>query len=189
MGARSSPEGYRVAVGRYGLPVRTRAATRRRWSVAAIVLVPVVVASCSRSGGAAKSSTSGRPAACTYVAKLDAIAASVARANVQDPTAFKATLATAVAEYVADVKALKAVAPADLDASLDLVAGDVQQFRFDAALTDRTQLDAYAARECGRVGVTPTTAPLVTSTTSGAPNGATTTTNALGSTATTAPSD
>src|SRR5260370_39040091 len=99
MGARSSPEGYRVAVGRYGWPVRTRAAARRGLSVAGVVLVPVLIASCSYAGGgAAKSSTSARATACTYVTKLDAIAASVARANVQDPTAFKTALDAAVAE-------------------------------------------------------------------------------------------
>jgi len=157
-------------------------------SVAGVLFVPVIVASCSHGGGAAKSTTSGRPSACTYVAKLDVIANTVARANVHDPAAFKATLDAAVAEYVANVKALQAVAPADLQAGLERVEGDVQQFRFDAALTDRTALDAYAARECGRVATTPTaptTVPVLGSTTSVAPTGATPTTNALGSTAST----
>src|SRR5665213_109174 len=158
MGARSSPEGYRVAVGRYGLPVRMRAPTRPRpgrraglrtglrtgLTATGVLVVLVIVAGCSKVTGS-KSSTPGKPAACTYVAKLDVIANTVAKANAGDPDTFNKTLQTAVQDYVTNVQKLRASAPADLSPSLTRVEADVQQFRFDAAVTDRAPLDAYAS--------------------------------------------
>ena len=156
MGARSSPEGYRVAAGRYGLPVRTRAQPVRWAWIAGVLLASVIVTACSHVSGS-KSSNSGRPPACAFVAKLDEIANTVAHAKVQDPDAFGKTLSTAVRDYVQNVRDLRAVAPEDLRAGLVRVEADVQQLRFDAALTDRAELDAYAARACGRVASAPTT--------------------------------
>ena len=160
MGARSSPEGYRVAAGRYGSPVRKPVPTVRCLPIVGVLLVPVILGSCG--GGRSKSpSSSAHPAACTFVAKLDQIAGAVKRANVRDPDAFKKTLDSAVHEYIANVRELRAVVPVELDAGLERVEADVQQYRFDAALTDRVPLDAYAARTCGRVvnGVTTTSGP------------------------------
>jgi hypothetical protein len=144
----------------------------RRLPVACVLLASASLASCS-SGGGAKSS-SGRAPACTYVAKLDDIANAVARADVHDPVAFRKTLDTAAHDYVTNVHELAAVAPAELQSGLQRVAADVSQFRFDAALTDRAELDAYAARTCGRVvGTVSSTAagasgaPSTTSSTSG----------------------
>ena len=116
MGARSSPEGYRVAAGRYGLPVRTRATARRRWSIVVLILLPIGVGACGSSGAAksSKSSKSSKSAACTTVAKLDEIADAVAHADVSDPDTFNKTLQTAVAEYVANVRSLETVVPSDL---------------------------------------------------------------------------
>jgi len=136
-----------------------------------VVLAAATLASCS-SGGGGKSSSSRQPSACSYVVKLDDIANAVARADVSDPVAFKKTLDTAAHDYVTNVHELAAVAPAELRVGLQRVAADVQQFRFDAALTDRAELDAYAARTCGRV-VGP-----VSSTTG--PNGAQSTTSSSG---------
>jgi len=132
----------------------------RRLPVACVVLAAASLASCS-SGGGAKSSSPRRPSACSYVAKLDDIANSVARADVRDPVAFNKTLDTAAHDYVTNVRELAAVAPPELQGGLQRVAADVQQFRFDAALTDRAELDAYAARTCGRVvgPVSSTTVP------------------------------
>jgi hypothetical protein len=76
---------------------------------------------------------------------------------VRDPDTFKKTLSTAAHEYVSNVRELAAVAPAELQAGLQRVEADVQQYRFDAALTDRAELDAYAQRTCGRVVGTVTT--------------------------------
>jgi type IV secretory pathway TrbF-like protein len=115
----------------------------------------LILASCSGTGS--KSSSPPRASACTYVAKLDDIANSVGRADVHDPVAFKKTLAAAVSRYVSNVRELRAVAPVELHDGLDRIEADVQQFRFDAALTDRVALDAYAARTCGRVVGTVTT--------------------------------
>jgi hypothetical protein len=144
--------------------------------VAGVALMALTLGSCSKVTGATKSSKPSTPAACTYVAKLDAIANTVANADVHDPDGFKKTLDTAVHDYVTDVRKLRAVAPAELSDGLERVEADVQQYRFDAALTDRAELDSYAARTCGRV-------PAAVSTTS-AP-GASVATTAPGSTTTT----
>jgi len=183
MGARSSPEGYRVAVARYGLPVR----------ILGVLLVVVVAAGCSHVTGS-KSTKSGRPPACDLIAKLDEVADRVARADVHDPDAFEKTLVTAVSEYVTNVRELQAVAPIALHDGLTRVEADVTQLRFDAALTDRGELDAYAARTCGRVAGTGTTTggPTIGATTGGTTGvtvAGTPTTAATGPTTTTLPSD
>jgi len=171
MGARSSPEGSRVAAGRYGLPVRNRAAALRPLPIRGALVVPVVLtallavllAACSGSGGGNATPTAkGKPVACTYVAKLDSIAATVAATDVRNPDLFNETFAASVQDYVKNVRSLRSVAPADLSASLARVEADVQQYRFDAALTDSAPLDAYAARACGRAA---TVAPITSATT------------------------
>lgn len=171
MGARSSPEGYRVAAGRYGLPVRKRAVTVRRLPVVGVLVVAAVTLGSCSGGGQSKSSRSTGPSACTFVAKLDQIANTVKRADVSDPIAFKKTLDSAVHAYVTNVRELRAVAPVELHADLERFEADVQQFRFDAALTDRAGLDAYAARTCGRVAktVTTTSGPTTTGATGSTP--------------------
>ena len=88
----------------------------------------------------------GSRGVCTYVAKLDVIANTVAAADVHDPDTFKKTMAAAVHDYVTNLHALRAVAPPELGAGLDRVEADVKQFRFDAALTDRAALDSYVAQ-------------------------------------------
>lgn len=162
MGARSPPEGYRVAVARYGLPVLDRGKRAASFRVLAPVVPAAVVllAACGVTGGS-KSSGSDHREACAYVAKLDEIASGVATADVHDPVAFKKTLDTAVHDYVTNVTSLQGVAPSELHASLDRVKADVQQYRFSAAVTDRADLDAYAARTCGRTlaGASTTTTP------------------------------
>ena len=127
------------------------------------LLVPAILGSCS--GASRSKSPAARPEACAFVAKLDEIANAVGRADVRDPTTFKKTLDSAVRDYVANVRELRAVAPVDLHAGLERVEADVQQYRFDAALTDRVPLDAYAARTCGRAvkGVTTTSGAAPTS--------------------------
>jgi hypothetical protein len=172
MGARSSPEGSRLAVGRYGLPVRERVPTIRqrpmRLLMVAVFAPLAIAAGCSKVSGS-KSSTPGRPAACALVAKLDTIANTVAQADVRDPDTFNATLQAAVRDYASNVRRLRAVAPSDLSASLARVEADVKQLRFDAAVTDRAQLDAYAARSRGRVGSPASTSSTVRKTPSGSP--------------------
>jgi hypothetical protein len=128
-----------------------------RWLQIVGPLLLVAAAGCSHVTGS-KSSKSNDSPACTYVAKLDAIADSVARADVHDPDKFKATMAAAVRDYVTNVRELRDVAPANLHAGLVRVEADVEQLRFDAALTDRAELDAYAARACGRVAASPASA-------------------------------
>jgi hypothetical protein len=136
--------------------------------ILAVLVVPIVLASC----GAGASGSSKPPASvgrspCAYIGKLDEIANSVAQADVRDPDGFSKTLKTAVRDYVANVRGLRAVAPADLAHSLDRVQADVQQYRFDAALTDRAAVDAYASRTCGRVVQALTTTTLPGSTVAG----------------------
>ena len=143
------------------MPVQKRAPAARRVPIAGALgalLASALLSSCSGSSTGSKASPSGaRPGTCTFVARLDAIADSVAQADVHDPTAFKRTLDTAVHEYVTNVRELRAVAPVDLHDGLERVEADVQQYRFDAALTDSAALDAYAARSCGRAPSTVTT--------------------------------
>ena len=151
------------------------------------ICVLLILSSCSHVTGS-HSSASGKPPACAYVTKLDQIANTVAGADVRNPDTFKKTLDTAVRNYVTNVRALRAVAPADLATGLERVEADVQQYRFDAALTDRAPLDAYAARSCGRVAQSAIPASSgSTTTTLGASLSTTTVGN--GSTDTTAPSD
>jgi hypothetical protein len=146
------------------LPVQKRATPVRRRRIAALVCVPFVLAavlsSCGRVSAGSKSTKASTPSACAYVAKLDTIATTVANADVHQPDTFKKTLDTAVHDYVANVRQLRAVAPADLSSGLQRVEADVQQYRFDAALADRAELDSYAARTCGRTvqPLTPTSA-------------------------------
>ncbi len=123
-----------------------------------VVLVPValgvLLTACSGSNGSkASSSSKGKPAACAYVAKLDTIAAAVATTDVRNPDLFNESFTAAVNDYVKNLSSLRAVAPADLSASLTRVEADVKQYRFDAALTDRAPLDAYAARDVRPRGV------------------------------------
>jgi hypothetical protein len=163
------------------LPVQKRATPVRRLRIAGLVCVPLALAvglsSCGRVSGGSKSTKTSTPSACSYVAKLDTIATTVANADVHRPDAFKKTLDTAVHDYVANVRELRAVAPADLSDGLQRVEADVQQYRFDAALADRAALDSYAARTCGRTvqpltptsGSAPTVGPGSTPSTSVAP--------------------
>jgi hypothetical protein len=139
---------------------------QKRATQAAIGLVgalaiggPLLLAACGAAGS--KSSGSDHTKACAYVEKLDNIADDVARADVHDPVGFKKALDTAVHDYITNVQGLRSVAPSELRASLDRVESDVQQYRFNAAATDRAALDAYAARTCGRgaQGATSTTGP------------------------------
>ena len=136
MGARSSPEGYRVAVARYGLPVQMRTQALRRLRIAGLIAVAATAAGCSHVTGS-KSSKNGKPVPCTFIAKLDQIASTVATADVHNPDTFKKTLDTAVHDYVENVRSLRALAPVELRTGLTRVEADVQQYRFDAALTDR----------------------------------------------------
>ena len=164
MGARSSPEGYRVAVARYGLPVQMRAQAVRR---------------CDRAGRrgrdgpgcshvtGSKSTKDGKPRPCTFIAKLDEIANTVATADVHDPDTFKKTLDTAVRDYVTNVRELHAVAPIDLHDGLTRVEADVSSTASTPRSPIGCALDAYArARAVG--SRTPRRR---------SPNGATTTTS------------
>jgi hypothetical protein len=157
-------------------------------SLAGALLVVVIAAGCSKVSGGSKNPASGRPATCTFIAKLDSIATTVAKANVHDPETFNATLQTAVNDYVSNVRQLRAIAPADLTSSLQRVEADVQQLRFDAAATDRAPLDAYAARTCGRVASSAATTSAPAATTS-VPRSSVPTTVPTGPTTTTTPSD
>jgi hypothetical protein len=154
------------------------------------ILVVASAAGCSKVTGGAKPTASGKPVTCTYIAKLDDIANTVAEADVHDPVTFDATLQTAVNDYVANVRRLRAIAPSDLSPSLQRVEADVQQLRFDAAGADRAPLDAYAARTCGRVAsAATTTSSPGAATTSVPPRSSVASTAPTGPTTTTTPSD
>ena len=145
------------------------------------ILATAILAACSGTVGSPLSKP-GRAPACSVITRLDQIANSVARADVHDPDTFKATLDSAVRAYVKSVRQLRAVAPANLGPDLERVEADVQQYRFDAALTDRAELDSYAARTCGRVvqSVVSGASTTVGSTAAGASGGAGTATTQKG---------
>jgi hypothetical protein len=121
---------------------------------ASVFAVAALTTACS-SGGGKHSASHSR--ACVVIASLDQAAVTAARADVSDPVAFKKALDAGVARYVFDLQVLKPLVPADVQVTLDRVAGDVQQLRFQDATTDRAALDAYAASHCGRAPLTTTT--------------------------------
>lgn len=140
------------------------------------VAVPMVIgvlalAACSGGGaGGAHGGSPSRSPTCTLVARLDNIANGAARIDISDPDASKRMFSAAVSQYVTTVRQLRSSAPPDLDASLDRVAADVEQYRFAAALTDRADLDSYAKQACHRTVVPvvltePSTVPLAAPTT------------------------
>jgi hypothetical protein len=122
--------------------------------VAAVVALAAFTAACS-SGGGKRAAEHSR--VCEVIARLDHTAVAVARADVSDPVAFKKALDRGVAQYEFDLLALKPLVPAEVQITLDRVAGDVQQLRFKDASNDRAALDAYAATHCYRAPVTTTT--------------------------------
>jgi hypothetical protein len=122
--------------------------------IAAAGVAVAVLAACSSGSGTHAASHSR---ACVVIAHLDQTAVTAARADVSDPVAFKKALDTGVAQYVFDLQALKPFVPANVQTSLERVASDVQQRRFQDAAHDRAALDAYAASHCGRAPVATTT--------------------------------
>ncbi len=128
------------------------------------VLVAAAAAGCGGGGGTSSATGSGGSrSACTLVSRLDTVAAGVRTARVDDPAAFKRTLDDAVTRYRDTLRELRSVAPATLGSTLERVEADVSEYRFEAARLDRTPLDAYAQRECGRpIPGTPTTVPAST---------------------------
>src|SRR4051794_28003578 len=140
---------------------------RRRWI--AVGVVALGATGCSHITGSSSSKDS-KDLACSFVVKLDQISTTVANADVHDPDAFKHTLDAAVHDYVSNVRSLRAIAPADLHAGLTRLESDVQQYRFEAARTDRASLDAYAARTCGRSSTASTNTGASVTTTTTAPS-------------------
>jgi hypothetical protein len=124
---------------------------RRHLPLATVVLVAAAAACSSGSGDAATGNVGN---ACVLITRLDDTAATVARANVADPAAFKRTLDNAVKRYVDTIDALRPLVPLPVQGSLDRLAADVQQRRFDDAAADRAPLDAYATTACGRTTTT-----------------------------------
>jgi hypothetical protein len=125
--------------------------------VAAVAAVlAALVAGCSGGGSDDDAEPVNRASPCELVARLDTIAASVARIDVADPAESQKQIDAAIAEYVSTVRALRDVAPGDLQTDLDRVESAVQQSRFEDAAADRASLDAYAARNCGRSATTAT---------------------------------
>ena len=136
-----------------------------------MVIGVLALAACSGGGGGkAHAGSSSQSPTCTLVARLDDIANGAAHIDISDPDASKRQFSAAVSQYVTTVRQLRSAAPPDLDASLDRVAADVQQYRFAAALTDRADLDTYAKQACHRTVVPvvltePSTAPIAAPTT------------------------
>jgi hypothetical protein len=132
--------------------------------LAPYLVAPVAVAAIGACSSSLTHKKAGKSPACPLIADLDRITADVVQADVSDPVKFKVMLDGAVKRYVATIDRLKDVAPADLDDELDKVAAAVQQYRFQEAVTERTAIDDFAARECGRTGPSPTVPPTSTTT-------------------------
>ncbi len=142
---------------------------RKRLACCISVCAVAWLGACSSGSGGDKQSTP-KASPCPLVARLDETAASVARANVSDPDAFKRSLDKAVDQYVTTVRDLKRVTPEDLRPDLDRMEAAVHQYRFQDAATARASLDAFASTACGsalpsaRAGSS-TVAPLPSTTT------------------------
>jgi hypothetical protein len=142
------PISYRVTAA--CAPVRRYGETVRKGLASCVsVCVVACLGGCSTGSSGDGQKTAPKESPCPLVARLDATAAKVARADVSDPGAFKQTLAAAVDRYVATVRALKRVTPDDLRADLDRMEAAVHQYRFEDAASARASLDAFAAGACG----------------------------------------
>ena len=89
----------------------------------------------------------GVPKPCRLLSQLATTADTLERADLSDPAGFQRALDDAVTAYVATVKELRPVAPANLRDDLDVLQAAVEQHRFLDAVAARGQLDAYAAIE------------------------------------------
>jgi hypothetical protein len=131
---------------------------RRGIASGLLVFVSMSLGACSGGSGRDKT-TAPKQSPCPLVARLDQTAATVARADVRDPDAFKRTLDDAVNRYVATVRELKRVTPAELKPELDRMEAAVHQYRFQDAATARASIDTYTATTCGRTLPSASAAP------------------------------
>jgi hypothetical protein len=118
------------------------------------VVVPAVVAAvcCVACSGSSQANRIGQPPPqqqfCSILRRLDATGGPVAKANIADPVAFNAALASAAQEYTALLDQLQSVAPTQLTASIVRLRGAVAQHHFAQGRADHAALAAYAANTC-----------------------------------------
>jgi hypothetical protein len=128
---------------------RARGATLLAHFVVAVVLV---AACCSACSGSSRANAIGQPSPgrqfCDLLTRLDAAGQPVARANVADPVAFNAALASAVQRYTALLQQLRSVAPSQLTPTIERLRREVAQHQFAPAKADHAALATYAASTC-----------------------------------------
>jgi hypothetical protein len=117
----------------------------RSAGVATVVALTFAAAACSSGGGSDRGS---RTEICALVADLDDTAATVAGADVADPTAFQQTLDEAVDRYVDTVRDLRPLVPERLHDDLDRLEAAVEQYDFTDASSARRELDTDDATAC-----------------------------------------
>ena len=114
--------------------------------VASVVGLAFVLAGCG--GGGRASNPYGDSPACPLLAQLARTGQTVERADVSDPTAFDATLRSAVRKYVRTANRLRDAVPKHLQRDVERMIAAVQQQRFADAVSQRAAIDAYARSTC-----------------------------------------
>ena len=115
--------------------------------VASLVGLAFVLAGCSGWGGGASNPYGDSPA-CPLLAQLARAGQTVEHADVSDPTAFDATLRSAVRTYVYTANKLRDAVPKQLQGDVERMIAAVRRRRFADAVTERAAVDTYARSTC-----------------------------------------
>jgi hypothetical protein len=116
---------------------------------AGVIGVALALAGCSGEGN-----RYGAQPACPLLADLVRTGQTVARADVNDPAAFDATLRDATKAYVRTATELRDAVPENLKVDVERMIVAAQQRRFDDATSARSRIDAYARENCNLAGAT-----------------------------------
>ena len=108
----------------------------------------IALVSCS---GEATAHPFAKKPACALLAKLAQTGQTVQNADVSDPTAFQATLQTAVKTYVRTAQELRVAVPAHLTPDVDRMIAAVRENKFTDADAARADIDEYARSTCGAI--------------------------------------
>jgi hypothetical protein len=114
--------------------------------VAGVALLAIALAGCSGRGSALRPFE--RAPACALLAQLAVTGQNVAHADVSDPSAFEATLHSAVSSYVRTAQRLHAVVPARLQPDVQQMIAAAQRNHFSDAAHARAEIDTYARSTC-----------------------------------------
>ena len=110
--------------------------------------ISIALVSCS---GKSVAQPFAKKPACALLAKLAQTGQTVENADVSDPTAFQATLQSAVKTYLRTARQLRVAVPARLTADVDRMIAAARDDKFADADSARTDIDAYARATCGAI--------------------------------------